>query len=104
VHSLSYDALTAHAAVVFVRYMMIALEQRREEDERSLGELFFRFTDELADITFAESLRIIMKTMLECISTVFQVTDKQMDVFLTMFINRLPVFLRSALERKPIAA
>lgn len=103
-HSLSYDALTAHVAVVFVRYMMIALEQRRNEDDRSLGELFFLFTDELADITFAESLRIIMQTMIECISTVFQVTDEQMDVFLTMFINRLPAFIQIALKRTPVAA
>jgi hypothetical protein len=35
-HSLSYDALTAHVAIVFVRYMMIALEQRKDEDFRSL--------------------------------------------------------------------
>lgn len=26
-HSLSYDSLTAHVAIVFARYMMIALEQ-----------------------------------------------------------------------------
>lgn len=27
--SLSYDALTAHAAIVFTRYMLLALEQRK---------------------------------------------------------------------------
>lgn len=65
-HSLSYDALTAHVAIVFARHMMIALEQRRNEDDRSLGEIFFFFTDELADITFAESFQIILKAMFEC--------------------------------------
>ena len=39
--SISYDALTAHTAIVFARYMMLALEQRRNMDERSLGELFY---------------------------------------------------------------
>lgn len=39
-HSLSYDALTAHVAIVFVLYMMIALEQRKDEDYRTLGEIF----------------------------------------------------------------
>lgn len=71
-HSLSYDALTAHVAIVFARYMMIAMEQRRNEDDRSLGEIFFFFTDELADITFAESFQIILRAMFECIYTVFQ--------------------------------
>ncbi|MCI7189121.1 MAG: hypothetical protein MR998_00545, partial [Lachnospiraceae bacterium] len=40
-HSLSYDALTAHVAIVFARYMLLALEQRKNEDQRTLGELFF---------------------------------------------------------------
>ena len=48
--SISYDALTAHTAIVFARYMMLALEQRRNMDERSLGELFYLTIDKLEDI------------------------------------------------------
>lgn len=103
-HSLSYDALTAHAAIVCVRYMMIALEQRKNEDERTLGELFFYFVDELADITFAESFRIIIETMLECISIIFQVTEEQMATFQDMFIHRLPTYLQRALVKCAAAA
>lgn len=98
-HSLSYDALTAHVAIVFARYMMIALEQRRSEDERSLGEIFFYFTDELADITFVQSLGIILQAMFECIYTIFQVTDEQINAFIDMFVNRLPAYMRRALAR-----
>lgn len=29
--SLSYDVLTSHAAIVFTRYMLLALEQRKNE-------------------------------------------------------------------------
>ena len=43
--SLSYDALTAHVAIVFTRYMLLALEQRKDEDQRTLGELFFFLVD-----------------------------------------------------------
>ena len=50
-HSLSYDALTAHVAIVFTRYMLLAMEQRQNEDQRTLGELFFFLVDEMADIT-----------------------------------------------------
>jgi hypothetical protein len=62
-HSLSYDALTAHVAVIFARYMMIALEQRRNQDKRTLGELFFYFIDEMKDISFAESYQILMQSI-----------------------------------------
>lgn len=47
-HSLSYDALTAHVAIVFTRYMLLAMEQRQNEDQRTLGELFFFLVDEMA--------------------------------------------------------
>ena len=98
-HSLSYDALTAHVAIVFARYMMIAMEQRQNEDVRSPGEIIFYFTDELANITFAQSLWIIIRAMFECIYAVFQVSDEQMDTFITMFVNRLPGYMQRALAR-----
>ena len=31
----SYDALTAHVAIVFTRYMMLAVQKRDNEDERT---------------------------------------------------------------------
>ena len=98
-HSLSYDALTAHVAIVFTRYLMIALDQRCNEDDRTLGEIFFFFTDELADITFGESLQIILTAMLESIYMIFQVTEEQMDAFIELFVNRLPEYLQDALIR-----
>lgn len=39
-HSLSYDALIAHVAIVFARYMMLALEQRKDEITALLGKSF----------------------------------------------------------------
>ncbi|WP_414626266.1 hypothetical protein [Lactobacillus delbrueckii] len=51
-HGLSYDALTAHTAFVFLRYMFMSVEKRDDEDDRTIGELFYCMVDELADITF----------------------------------------------------
>ena len=64
-----------------------------------MGNSLFFFTDELADITFAESFEIIMKAMFECIYTVFQVTDEQVDSFIKMFVDRLPGYMQNALLR-----
>ena len=98
-HSLSYDALTAHVAVVFARYMMLALELRKDEDHRTLGEIFFFLTDELADITFGESFQIILRAMFEGIYTVFQVTEAQIDEFINIFVSQLPDFLQKSLTK-----
>ena len=103
-HSQSYDALTAHVAIVFTRYLMIAMEQRRCEDNRTLGELFFFFTDELADISFGESFQIIIKAMMDCVSAIFQPTEEQMALFIEMFVGRLPDYIRNSLAKAILAA
>ena len=103
-HSLSYDALTAHVAIVFTRYLMIAMEQRRCEDDRTLGEIFFFFTDELADITFGESFQIIITAMLESVCAIFQPTEEQKALFIEMFIGRLPEYIRNSLAKASLAA
>ena len=103
-HSLSYDALTAHVAIVFTRFLMIAMEQRRNEDERTLGELFFFFTDELADITFGESFQIIISAMIDSVCAIFQPTEEQLTLFIDMFVGRLPDYIRNLLAKAALAA
>ena len=102
--SLSYDALTAHVAIVFARYLMIALERRRSNDDRTLGELFFFLVDEMADITFASALHILLCAMFESMYAVFQITEGQMSEFITDFIGKLPSYIANALSKMPIAA
>lgn len=103
-HSLSYDALTAHVAVVFTRYLMVALEQRKSEDTRTLGEIFFFLANELEDITFRHSMQIILEAMLASIGEIFNVSDSQMDAFMDDFVKRLPVYLQESLSKMQSAA
>lgn len=103
-HSLSYDALTAHVAIVFARYLMIAVEQRRNQDQRTLGEIFYYFTDELADITFGESFQILVNAMLESICAVFHPTEEQMQMLIELFVGRLPEYIQVSLVKAVLAA
>lgn len=59
--SMSYDAMTAHTAVVFTRYMMLSLENRESNDKRSLGELFIYFSDEMSDITWIQAFQMLLQ-------------------------------------------
>ena len=103
-HSLSYDALTAHVVIVFTRYLMMALEQRRCEDNRTLGEIFFFLSDEPADITFGESFLIILTAMMDSICAIFQPTEEQMELFIEMFVGRLPDYMRKSLAKMALVA
>ncbi len=102
--SLSYDALTAHTAVVFVRYMLLALEQRSSEDQRTLGELFFFLVDEMADITFSHSIQILMQAMIASLQQILRLSDDQLDALLDDFASRLPEYLQTALQIGQVAA
>ena len=103
-HSLSYDALTAHVAIVFTRYMLLAMEQRQNEDQRTLGELFFFLVDEMADITFNRSLGILMDALMASLQQILIFCDEQLTAFTTDFEARLPEYLRNALHSKAVAA
>lgn len=98
-HSLSYDALTAHVAIVFTRYMLLALTGRQNRDLRTMGEIFFFLTDELADITFAYAFGIILQAMIESIHKHFCVTDEQIEAFISDFYLGLPEYMQVALAK-----
>ena len=98
-HSLSYDALTAHVAIVLTRYMLLAMTGRQNQDLRTLGEIFFVLSDELADITFAYAFGVILQAMIDSIHKHFQITDEQMDAFINDFYLGLPEYMQSALAK-----
>lgn len=74
-HGLSYDALTAHVAIVFTRYMLMSAAKRDDENERTLAELFYWMIDEVADITFSKSLQIITDAMIVSVKHIFHASE-----------------------------
>ena len=97
-HGLSYDGLTAHIAMVFTRYMLLAVSQRDNEDERTLGELFYLMIAEVADITYHESLQIIVEAMMATIQEEFHITDEQVNAFYEKFMTKLPESMQHLLR------
>ena len=95
--SLSYDALTAHVAIVFTRYMMLSVAQRENEDDKTICELFFCLMDELDDITFSQSMRIIIDALMDAVMEYFHITEQQLEEFTANFIQRLPKYMQNAM-------
>ena len=65
--SLSYDAMCAQTAIVFTRYLFLAVGVREDSDLRSSGPLFCLAADEIADISFAaafEKLQLFLQISL----------------------------------------
>ncbi|WP_434577875.1 IS4 family transposase [Thermoanaerobacterium thermosaccharolyticum] len=100
-NSLSYDAMTAHTAIVFTRYMMLALENRRSSDLRTMGEIFYYIQDEMSDITLIQAFHLLMQVFLDTIADKLSLTSEQLDQLLNAFMAAIPKELK---ERLPMCA
>ena len=88
--SLSYDAMTAHVAIVFTRYMMLAVEQRESVDECSLGELFFLSIEELSDVTLTTAVELIILEFVKQIERADVMDSDKLAAMVEDFIASLP--------------
>ena len=103
-NSPSFDAFTCHLAVVCVRYMILAVNHRVETDDRSIGELFWLLAAEVAEVSFSETLNLILNALLNTVREFFTVSDEQMEAFTQRFLSKLSVHLRSAFGWKIAAS
>ena len=101
---ISYDAMNAHVAIVFSRYMMLSVAQRENTDDKTICELCFCLLDEMEDITFSRSMHIIIDALMDTVMEYFHITEARLDEFTVSFIQRLPKYMQEALERKEVAA
>lgn len=97
-NSLSYDAMTAHTAVVFTRYMMLSLESRESNDNRSLGELFLYFSDEMSDITWIQAFQMLLQMFRTMLSDNTELSEEKINDLVDTFMNTLPALLKSQLQ------
>ena len=82
---------------VCVRYMILSVSQRASTDDRTVGELFWQMTAEVAEISFSKTLLLILEALMDTVRDVFAVSDEQMERFAQAFFARLPEYLRSVL-------
>ena len=96
--SVSYDAMTAHTAVVFTRYMMLSLESRESNDERSLGELFLYFSDEMSDLTWIQAFQLLLQMFTELLTDNLDIADDKINTLVDTFMETIPALLKSKLQ------
>lgn len=97
-NTLSYDAMTAHTAVVFTRYMMLSLESREANDQRSMGEIFLYFTDEMSDITWIQAFQMLLEMFRTILADNTELSEEKIDELVDAFMNILPIVLKSRLQ------
>ena len=96
--SISYDAMTAHTAVVFTRYMMLSVENRELNDERSLGELFLYFSDEMSDITWIQAFQLLLQMFRTLLADNLDIADDEITALVDAFMDAIPTLLKTKLQ------
>ena len=97
--SICYDAITAHVAIVFTRYTLLALMVRESSDEKSFGELFEMYCSTLPDILFVEALKILLDLIREFSAEGISADDKKLEELSCAFIKKLPQRFQNLLQK-----
>lgn len=90
--------MTAHTAVAFTRYMMLSLESRESSDNRSLGELFLYFSDEMVDITWIQAFHMLLQMFRFILKDNTELTKEKINELVDAFMDTLPVLLKIQLQ------
>lgn len=98
--SRSFDALVSHTTIVFSRYIFLAWEQRKANDDKTLGYLFFEFGEDIAEVDFKDALRSLMVLVSDIVSS----GEREVIIDVQQFKNallewmlKLPPYLRRIL-------
>ncbi len=90
----SYDLLVAHTSIVFVRYIMLALQCRWNEDGRSCGSLFYQYCQEIKDMDVVAALGLILLAINEAVRTVLGASEEKLEELFRVFKSLLPMRLQ----------
>lgn len=67
--SRSYGAMVSHTTIVFTRYIILEWNRRNQNDQKSYGELFFMYCEDIQDMDLTNALQSLMALFVEHILT-----------------------------------
>lgn len=93
----SYDSMIAHTSIVFTRYIMLALENRINNDLRTIGVFFYQCCDELQDVQFCEVMQLIIDILKNVLIEKLFLSKDVIDSIIDSFISALHCYIKEKL-------
>ncbi len=78
--------------------MMLPLESRKANDQRSMGEILLYLTDEMLDITWIQAFQMLLEMFRTILADNTELTEEKIDKLVNAFMNTLPIVLKSRLQ------
>lgn len=94
----SFESLISHTTIVFTRYIVVSWEIRKENDVKTLGELFLQLCYDIKSITFVEAVKTLID-MIEELSQELEVKTQQLiSKMLNEWYSMLPSWLYESIK------
>lgn len=77
---------------------MLSLESREVNDNRSIGELFLYFSDEMSDITWIQAFQMLLQMFRTMLTENIELSDEKIRELMDAFINALLIMLKTQLQ------
>jgi hypothetical protein len=78
------------AAVAFRRYMLLSAEERREKDDRAIGELFFLGGAAMPDMRFSQILSMMVEMLRDTLNDMVFLSEARIEAVIDSFIAKIP--------------
>ena len=76
---------------------MLAIEARKNQDDRTLGDLFYLLKEEMADIKLSYSLMILIDTLRRVLHNLPTISEDLANAILNAFFDALPSSIKDRL-------
>lgn len=91
----SYDMMISHTTIVYTRYILLEWLRRNENDQKTFGELFFMFCEDIQDIEYTTALQTLMGLFAEQLKTVGSNKAKMIKTQLQQWIDSQVSFIKA---------
>ena len=95
--SRSYDAIVSHTTIVFTRYIILEWLRRKQNDQKTHGELFFMFCDDIQDMDLTRALQGLMSVFTDIVSIVSAEITELLKSKVNDWMTSQPLFIQAIL-------
>ena len=96
--SRSYGAMVSHTTIVFTRYIILEWIRRNQNDQKSYGELFFMYCEDIQNMDLTNALQSLMALFVEHMSTLSADITSVLKSKVTEWIASQARFIQALLE------
>jgi len=93
----SFDAITAHASIVMIRYIVLAFRNRVSKDAGSICDVFFTLCKDLDNLSFKFAFSLITDTIQASLYDYLHMTADQISGFMAHFMSIIPDYIKAQL-------